>query len=192
MRLALFHGTNQAFDRFDPAMLGLNTSNAASRAAFFFASDFEAARDYALFAARNLVPDQDAHEARVERLLRDADRAMRRGDNDRYERLILEAEALETRAMQADPAGARVLTCTVTLENPVEFDGSAREVVCDLGAVLTAARAAGHDGVILRGIHDTPTGQGPACDHVAVFDPARIEILEVLEIAEEAETEPAI
>jgi hypothetical protein len=142
---------------------------------------------YAESAARKLVPDQAAHEARVAALLEGAERASRRGDHDLSERLYLKAEELETRALQAEPAGARVLLCEVVLENPLEVDGSSRAVVRDLGAVLRAAREAGHDGVIIRGISDTPAGAVEPDDHVAVFTP---ETVRILEIRPEVEDEP--
>lgn len=187
MRLLAWHGTNQAFDRFDPGQMGLANPNDASRAALFLAMRADIAWAYAESAARKLVPDQAAHEARVAALLEGAERASRRGDHDLSERLYLKAEELETRALQAEPAGARVLLCEVVLENPLEVGGSSRAVVRDLGAVLRAAREAGHDGVIIRVISDTPAGAVEPDDHVAVFTP---ETVRILEIRPEVEDEP--
>lgn len=179
MRLLAWHGTNQAFDRFDEGRLGFANPNEASRAALFLAMQEETAWAYAESASRKLIPDQAAHEARVAGLLARADLASRRGDHDLSERLYLEAEELETRAFQAEPAGARALLCEVALNNPIEVNGASRAVVTDLGAVLRAARAAGHDGVIIRDIADTPAGAFEPDDHVAVFDPGSVRILEV-------------
>lgn len=189
IRIAAWHGTNQAFDRFDPGKLGLANPNDASRAALFLALREDTAWAYAESAALKLIPDQAAHEARVAGLLERADRASRCGDHDLSERLYLEAEELETRALQAEPAGARVLLCEVTLENPLEVDGTSRAVVTDLGAVLRAAREAGHDGVIIKDIADTPAGAFEPDDHIAVFDPALVRILEV-RLQDEHELEP--
>jgi hypothetical protein len=189
MRIRAWHGTNQEFDRFDPDRLGFANPNEASRAALFLAMRPQTAWAYAESAARKLIPDQAAHEARVASLLERAERASRRGDHDLSERLYLEAEEMETRALQADPAGARALLCEVVLENPLEVDGTSRAVVTDLGAVLRAAHAAGHDGVIIRDIADTPAGAFHPDDHIAVFDPGRVRILEV-HLAPEPEREP--
>lgn len=189
MRLTAWHGTNQAFDRFEPDKMGLANPNDASRAALFLAMREETAWAYAESAARKLVPDQAAHEARVAALLERSERASRRGDHDLSERLYIEAEEVETRALRADPAGARVLLCEVTLENPLEVDGGSRAVVTNLGGVLEAARAAGHDGVIIRGIADTPAGAFDPDDHVAVFDPGSVRILEV-RFQQEPDLEP--
>lgn len=190
MRLRAWHGTNQAFDRFDPDRLGFANPNDASRAALFLAMREGTAWAYAESAARKLVPDQAAHDARVAALLERAERASRRGDHELSERLYLEAEEVETRALQAEPAGARVLLCEVTLENPLGVDGTSRAVVTDLGAVLQAAEEAGHDGVIIRGIADTPAGAFEPDDHVAVFDPEAVRILEV-RLTPEPDPEPA-
>jgi hypothetical protein len=180
--LELWHGTNQAFDRFDPACLGMNNANDASRRAVFFARDPATARDYASQAARKLVPDQVEHERKVARLLDLIATAARKRDFDLVEELTLELEDLDIGAIRAEPEGARILRCRVRLENPFEIDGADRRVVVNLAGVLRDARAAGHDGVILRGIHDTPSGLGPRDDHVAVFDAAAIEILASVEV----------
>lgn len=187
MRHHVFHGTNQAFDRFDAGMLGMNNPNHASRQAFFFAADPETAWDYARQAARNLLPGQVEHEARVARIMERAQAEEARGRFAAAESLWLEAERLETDAMQAPPEGARVYRCEIGLENPMFVDGRDRHVVTDLGALISEARRIGHDGVIVTGICDTPSGGGRPDDHFAVFDPDRIRILEILEDVAEAE-----
>jgi hypothetical protein len=189
VRIEAWHGTNQPFDRFDREKLGFANPNEASRAALFLAMRQDTAWAYAQSAARKLIPDQAAHEARVAALLERAERASRRGDHDLSERLYLEAEEMETRALQAEPAGARVLLCEVALEKPMEVDGTSRAVVVDLGAVLRAAREAGHDGVIIRGIADTPAGAFGPDDHIAVFASETVRILEV-RLQQEPEPEP--
>jgi len=180
MIFEVWHGTNQAFTAFDHGHLGLNTSNGASRAAFFFAARPDTAWAYADLAAKHLVPQQEVHERRVKKLLDAARLAERRGNFEASERLMLEAEEIEVGALRAEPAGQRVLRCTLRFENPFEIDGSDPRAVTNLAAVLERARAAGHDGVILRGILDTPSGEGAPDDHFAVFDAARIEIVEVI------------
>jgi len=183
MKLYAYHGTNQAFEAFDAEFLGLANPNPASRTGFFFSMSEDTAWAYAHKAARTLVPQQADHEKRVLEVLRRAGLAERCGDHDLSERLHLEAEEIEREAMQADPAGARVLRCELVMENPLEVDGGSRAVVTNLAEVMSRARDAGHDGVIIRDILDTPSGEGPPDDHVAVFDAARIRILEVLEPA---------
>lgn len=191
MHITLWHGTNQAFDRFDTRFLSLANPNSASDAAFFFAGRRDTAEDYARKAERTLIPDQVEHEARIALLIARSETARRRGQHDLCESLILQAEELETQAMQAPPSGAAVLMCDVIFSNPFEIDGSDRRVVTNLAKVLEEARAAGHDCVILRDICDTPSGTTAPDDHVAVFDVEQIEILERIELdAAEAELEP--
>jgi len=182
MQIDLWHGTNQDFDRFDKNLLGLNNANTASRAAFFFAADPETARDYARQAARKLVPNHITHENRVERLLIEAEAAREAGQLDTYEELLMEAEELEFGAMQAEPTGAKILKCRVTMINPFEIDGWQYSVITDLGGVLEEARANGYDAVILRGIEDTPSGTIGPDDHYAVFSADQIEIIDVMSV----------
>lgn len=190
MQIDVWHGTNQDFDRFDENLLGLNNANTASRAAFFFAEDPETARDYARQAARKLMPNHIEHENRVERLLFEAEAAREVGQLNAYEELLMEAEDLEFGAMQAQPEGAKILRCRVTMINPLEIDGSQYAVICNLGDVLETARAKGYDAVILRGISDTPSGTIAPDDHYAVFSADQIEIIDVMSVDATLETHP--
>jgi hypothetical protein len=178
--LILWHGTNQEFDRFDNAMMGVHTYNSASHQAFFFAASPETARDYATSAAKNLIRNLREHEMELQYLLDEAEYATRNGDYKRYEELILQAEELEADAVQAEPSGAVLLQCCVTFTNPLEVSGTSHDVVANLGGVLADAREAGFDAVILRNILDTPSGTGPIDDHVAVFEADQIEIIDVI------------
>lgn len=172
-----FHGTNQDFDRFETRFLASANPNTASSTAFFFSKGRAAASDYARHAARTMVPDWERHEALVAVLLAKADRAMEQGNHARYEALILELEELEGNALNAPPAGAVVLECRLTVSNPLVISGQDRDVTRDLGGVLAQAREAGHDAVVLKDIRDTPSGMGLPDHHIAVFDPANIEIV---------------
>ena len=185
-----YHGTNQDFDRFDRRFLGSANPNTASAAAFFFSKGRAAASDYARHAARTMVPDWERHEAMVAELLAQADRAMEHGQHARYEALIQELEELEGAALNAPPAGAFVLECRLTVSNPLQISGQDRAAICNLGAVLDQARAAGHDAVVLRDIRDTPSGMGLPDHHIAVFDAANIEIIARHAPEPEPELEP--
>lgn len=179
-KLVLWHGTNQDFDEFDGAMLGLHTYNSASNQAFFFASSPETAREYARSAAAKLIPNIMEHERILENILADAEDMLRRGNFKRHEELIIEAEEFEAEAVQAAPSGGKLLKCEISLSRPLEVSGRSRDVILDLGHVIAMARETGHDALILRNILDTPSGEGPIDDHLAVFDPAQIEIIDVI------------
>jgi hypothetical protein len=172
----LWHGTNQNFDKFEMKALGLSTSNPASKAAFFFSSRPESAWDYACSAAKKLVEDHYEHQAKVVELLYRAEKASQSRNFDLYETLIIEVENLESEALQAPAKNMVILKCQVTLENPMEIAGQDRAAVVDLGGTLMRAKDNGHDGLILRDIHDTPSGLVLEEDHFAVFDPEKIEI----------------
>lgn len=178
-RLLAWHGTNQSFERFDHDTLGLATQNDASRAAFFFAARPDTAWSYAHSAARKLVPDHSAHEARVSELLSQAEAAARRGQHSKSEQLFLALEEIETAAIQAPPSGARILHCALKIERPLMVDGRSHQAVTNLAEVLRSARAAGHDAVIFENISDTPTGACDPDNHIAVFSSDQIEILEI-------------
>lgn len=180
MKIDLWHGTNQTFDAFDAKMLGFHTSNEASAAAFFFAMHKDTAVEYALGAARKLLPNHQEHEARIAQMVEDANAALKRRDHDRYEKLIMEAEELESEAINAAPAGARILRCRVSFSNPLEIDGLSDAAVKDFGKVLRDARRDGYDAVIMTDVVDTPSGLGPVDTHIAVFSSDQIEILHVL------------
>lgn len=190
--MKVWHGTNQAFDAFDLSALGLANPNSASHTAFFFSRSRDVAESYARHAARSLVLDHHTHQARVEDLLQRANIAMRKGLFDLYEKLTQEVEEMEANAIHAEPAGGRVLLCDLNLENIFEIDGKDPRVRTDLASVLVEAREAGHDAVILLGIEDTPDGAGMPDDHIAVFDPAKIVIVDVIEIGDPETEEPEL
>lgn len=178
MHHTVWHGTNQDFEIFDPEMLGQCTSNTASTAAFFFAMNPETAWDYALSAARKLVPGHLEHEARVAELLAHAHQALGRRDDVAYENLIISAENMEAKAMQAPPAGATLMLCELSLDNPLTVSGRDRQVFMNLGGLLEDARDNGHDGIIIRDMQDTPSGIAVIDDHFAVFDPSSIRFVD--------------
>lgn len=175
MYVEVWHGTNQEFDRFEERALGLHTQNDGSRQAFFFSAGPEVAWDYAQSASRKLVRNQMAHEETIADLLRQAGRAEKRRDFATSESLILKAEEMESAAMEDATPYETLLLCRIRLDNPFEVDASG--VLIPVPDILTEARAAGHDGVILRHFWDTPTGVG-VDDHYVVFDTEAIEILE--------------
>lgn len=186
-KLHVWHGTNQEFDSFAAPSLGLNTCNQASAQAFFFSVRPDTAWEYALKAARTLVPDHHEHQERVADILKQAERAGAKGQFDRMEQLYMQAEEIETAAINAEPSGQRLLHCTVHILNPMYIDGADRRVVVDLAMVLADAKKSGHDAVIIQGISDTPSGATDPDDHIAVFDAADISIDQIYLSLEEAE-----
>lgn len=177
MEITVWHGTNQSFEQFDPERLGMVTANSSSRRAFFFAGQPEVAWEYAQHAAKMLVPGQAEHEAKVRSLMKAADRAEKTADWTLYESLIAEAEALEAEARYSDPAGSVLLCCTLSIENPYEIHADDLRLLPEIDLIMDRAKRDGHDCLIIREIHDTPTGAGPVDDHYAVLDPRIITIV---------------
>jgi hypothetical protein len=103
--------------------------------------------------------------------------------NDREGAIFLTSE----RAVAQDYADSsvahggkpRVITADVSLKNPLVVDAAGKEwAVMDTAGVISAAKAAGHDGVIFRNIVDTVSvkatnGLKPS-DVFAVFDPKAV------------------
>jgi hypothetical protein len=189
MTIQAWHGTNQEFGEFDTGHLGLNTRNSASEQAFFFAMRPDTAWDYALKASRTLVPGQVEMDAKIASLLAAAQAAERRRDFETAERFISQAEEMETAALQAEPSGARLLLCEISLENPLIISGREWQVVADLASVLERAKKTGHDAVIIEAISDTPSGMPDPDDHVAIFDGRKARIVAPFFSLEDAETE---
>lgn len=173
----LYHGTNQNFTEFSKDCLGSVTRSEASAHAFFFSARLDTATAYARLAERVMIPDEAEHETRVADLLRQAEAAAARRDFAAAERLGQEAEDLDFPAIRQPPAGGMILSVEVTLKNPACIDASKSHVIPLIPEFLEAALKRGNDGVIFRGLSDLPQGMGRPDDHVAVFDPANIQIL---------------
>ncbi|MFX4299835.1 hypothetical protein [Pseudosulfitobacter pseudonitzschiae] len=190
MEFILWHGTNQVFDVFDETMLGLHTYNPASKAAFFFAAHPDTAREYAKSASDKLLPNQVEHERKIEHLLHKAEQATHCGDFDGYERYILEAEELESAALQAPAWGGIILKCLIRVDSLTEVSGSDRQVISNFGDILVGAKNDGYEALVLRDIIDTPSGEGPLDTHLAVYDVSCIEILEKYEADDDLPFDP--
>jgi len=186
MRIDVWHGTNQNFDSFDRQMLGLNTNNTTSRQAFFFSGRPDTAWEYATFAARNLVPDQVAHERQVAELIERAAAAERRRDFDLYEELTAAAEELEFTAIHSPASGETLLSCRLEIRNALEVEASDPRMTSGFGDILQEAKAAGHDCVIVRNMSDTPSGACQPDDHYALFNTDLIAILDRYHSLEQA------
>ena len=195
MLYELWHGTNQAFEKFSMEMGGAANDNAASRAAIFFSAGQPTAWCYAHHAAKMLLPDQPQHYQQMEALLDRYQRALDGGDHALSERLVEKMEQLEQEAKRPRPELARILRCEVRLDNPLIVDGRDWSVASDMAAVLVRAREAGHDGVIFKDMWDVPTGEPITDDHVAIFSPENAIIVEAISAAQPSveveEFEPA-
>jgi len=179
--LVVFHGTNQDFEAFDLVRGGAATgANAGATKAFFFTDSVDVADQYARNAGEKTVAGVAAFEKERARLQKEVARlekaAQRSGDWDAYEKAMSDWEELETNALQADDAtGVRNLDVYLAIRNPMEvdFEGGRLSVGRDIEDLIEEAKAAGHDGLILRNLEDSPK-MGAVSTHYAAFEPTQI------------------
>lgn len=179
--LVVYHGTNQEFDAFDVVRGGAATGeNAGATKAFFFTDSTEVADQYAKNAGEKVVAGVAAFEKERARLQKEVTRlekaAQRTGDWDAYETAMSAWEELETNALQADDAtGVRNVEVYLAITNPMEidFEGGRLSAGQDVEQLIEDAKAAGHDGLILRNLEDSPK-MGVVATHYAAFEPTQI------------------
>lgn len=160
----VFHGTGQTFQEFDQAKLGKTTGANSAKRGFFFSDNPDVAASYA--------------DAEVEDVLEiPLMRFLMKGGNVHWTQADLDAAA---RRIPAD-VGMNIRPVYLSLKNPkiVDFAGKATtEVEGTFAGMIDDARAAGHDGVILKnardpGIVHTENADVPSTVYV-VFDPKDI------------------
>lgn len=171
--LVVYHGTNQSFDAFSKARLGMMT-RAQSATAFYFTNDPQEASLYADAAARKTVTDIDAYERKIAKLKVDIARAERARDWDRYEKLTEQWEDLEIGATR-DESGGNVVPAYLSIKNPLVVQVGGAIASGKVQEHIDQARANGHDGVILRDIDDSPQFMaGRHADHFIAFEPQQV------------------
>jgi len=173
--LVVYHGTGAQFDAFDFGKAGSATEAESARGAFFFTPDEPTARAYSVYAAE---------DAPVQKLLKKADEAEERGDWAEYDRLLSEAEGLDTQAAQSElRKNAKVLPVYLAGDNFLEVDakGKTPQELSDEGDTdswlvekISEGKAGGHDGVIFRNLDDAVGLYDRPADHYAVFSPTQI------------------
>jgi hypothetical protein len=95
------------------------------------------------------------------------------------------AEAYARRAERRGGGAARVLQARIRLESPCVIPETGGISTSAIAAILKRAVDRGHDAVIFRDILDHPRDDR-ASDHVVIFDPGLIEILETTDLEDEA------
>ena len=180
-----FHGTASNFTQFMRDKLGQMTGAESAKRAFFFTDSKPTAATYARKAATF------AEDQQLDKLLRDAEFAERRGNWDEYERLILAAENLEfgegarERRQKLESESARVINVYlrgnymkldaagnnyVNIDNAPDFD----QFNGSLTAALEFARENNFEGVQIDNFDDAIDGTFTPATHWAVFDPNQI------------------
>lgn len=166
----VYHGTTGNFETFDTAKLGANTDVKSARLAFFFTDDARTAASYGNYAAS---------DARVQRILKEAEKAEKRGDWDTYEAKIIEAEKLDASLsdVQNRMNGQTVMPVYLRIENPVETDAEGETYTSIEGGLtgqISQAKRQKRDGVIIRNLDDAVGLSNHVSDHFAVFGSQQI------------------
>lgn len=184
--LVVYHGTNQTFDTFSKDRGGMSTGPQAGAAhGFFFTNSREEAQEYGDAAGRKVIANIDKFEQETERLRVEqerlekvAQRTNRPEDWRAYEAAYQEWEDYEVNATQEDPSvGVNVIAAYLSLQNPLEvnFNGKLESEAGDIEHTVAQAMRAGHDGVIMRNIYDSPLG-GHLSDHYVAFSSDQIRL----------------
>ena len=175
MRIKAWHGTNQAFDRFDSSFLGA-ASGVLSSVGFFFSQARETAQDYARFAADRRPEYQADLEAKISIFYLKAAEAEESGNWALAEVYESRAEKADLHLRTAPAQGARILEVQLDVDHPLRLKINGFIPSDALRDRLIEAREAGCDAVILESIQDAPSGGAPDT-HVVIFDTDRITIL---------------
>lgn len=167
--LVVYHGTAGDFSAFDPGMLGATTDANSAAMGFWFTDDAETASEYGDFAAGS---------ARVSALIQRSYDLEAQSKWPEAARVMREAEAMDRHlgAPGGGLGGQSTIPVYLSLKNPMIYDALDRKWA-DLEGVLSErigeAKAAGHDGAIIRHLDDNPRG-GRVADHFIVFSPTQI------------------
>jgi len=165
----VYHGTITSFDTFSSKFQGAVTRATSSKSGFFFTDSSRTAQSYA---------DYGATVSPVQRLVEEADKAGDRGNWDKYDEKMLEAEALESQL--ADPAnrgrGQNIMPVYLSIKNPLVFDakGENPEGIGGIDPLIQRAKRAGHDGVIILNFDDAAGLANDNAEHYIVFNPEQI------------------
>jgi hypothetical protein len=165
--LVVYHGTTADLSAFD---LGFSGSDgvAYERPAIFATDDARVASDY----ARN----------KRNRNIADAGRAFQRYKNENsgvydeeYERLFDAYKAAGRKEGWDVGVGANVLPLYLSIQNPLEVDGSGQRFMQVMPDAVKQASAEGRDGVIVRNVidHASPASEYPVTVYIA-FRPEQI------------------
>jgi hypothetical protein len=160
--LVVYHGTNADITEFDATKLGESSEAPSARMGFFFAKDPRVASSYA-------TTFNGYVDTKIGRLLNKLTNDLYEKINEKFLRLIGGASAIS--------AGGNVMPVYLSLKNPliVDFEGSRyRELT--YAEVISKAKNAGHDGVILKNTFDEGYMEGGdfQTDVFVVFEPTQI------------------
>lgn len=178
-----YHGTADDVQRIDPSKFGSSTGAQSAKKAFWAVDDPTTARGYAEYAAS---------DAKVKRVLDAADKAQMRGDWNKYDDLVRQAEELESVFAKNPLQGQNIMPLMLRANKGVrgvEMDAKGAEFVDLEGGVnklLNEAVKGKRDLAVIRNLSDdVGRNNRPATHYAAInpsivrsrfaaFDPARV------------------
>lgn len=147
-----FHGTNQELEYFDYSKRGNATNAKSAKAGFWFVNNRNTANSYADFASM---------EQPVNELQKEADKAERRQDWDKFDELTQQIEKIQFSLLDKSlvERGAKTYEVFIKFLNPYVFnaqDNTFMDIQSDINEVIEQAKENGHDGVIITNLKDKP------------------------------------
>ena len=164
-----YHGTADDVVKIDPTKFGSSTGAKSAQKAFWSVDDPMTARTYAEFAAK---------DSKVKKLLDAAEDAGNKGDWDRHDYLIVQAEKLESELIKNPLRGQNIMPLMVRANQGVrgtEMNAKGSEFIeiqDELNKFLTKASKDNRDLAIIRNLSDAPGRIDVPATHFAAINPS--------------------
>ena len=176
-----YHGSGEPFDDFDDSKRGSVTGAKSAEKAFWFTDNEKVAKNYAVYAAESGVVNKKLKEA--EQAEKIAQRTGRNEDWDRYDKLLGEAEALDTYE-KAQERRQRATVKKFMLDADlyeVDAGGKTPQELSEEGDIdswlnkqIREAKRQGKEGVEIKNLDDTVNLNEKPSTHYAIFDKSKI------------------
>lgn len=160
-----FHGTASNIQDIDPKRFGESTDAHSAKQGFWQSSSPETAESYANYAAR---------DAKIAKILRDADRAADSGDWDKYDELTVVAETMESES--AAFKGQNIMPSFVSGKTK-EIDLEGEDFMSHqdyINEQISTAKAEGYDSLKIKNLVDDVGLVGKPSDHIVTFNPEKV------------------
>jgi hypothetical protein len=171
--IVLYHGTKSDFRAFDPNLSNSNTNTGVPHSAFVFSSSNDVAQSYAGQKTKDWGFTTDAEQQMYHKLLI---------QDDDVEAAFQYFKKHAVQDVKSYETGSNVMPVYLKMVKPLRVNargGNWRNIYYDnddwtTNDLMAFAKQKGHDGLIVRNVHDRQEGAGKAGDIFAVFSPAQI------------------
>lgn len=164
--LPLYHGTSKSFKGFKKSNLGSLTGSRSAKRAFWMSDDPVTAGTYA---------NHSAIKGPVQDLIRKAEEAEQKGNFDKYDTLLDEAEKLE-KVLEGERLAGQNIIPVYAKNDLLEIDMEGRSfddfgVSDEIEFALDGAKQDGRAGVKFLNLNDAVGLSVKPSTHVAIFEP---------------------